>query len=258
MKRLAPLLCSLSAIATFGLGYLYTERLEAEVSGGPRVSVLVAAQDIPVSAVIAEKHLAVRDIPRAYVESRHVLASDLKKVLGQRATGGLKVNEALLSTDLSKFAERRSLSGLVSNGMRALAIDGRAADFDGLLRPGDRVDVLLSLGTSNETAGATITLLQNLLVLSVGGTTLRNDGNEKSYSRGSTVTVSVTAEQAQVLTEAMRRGKLTLSLRNGEDVTLIEGIAETSARDLITRSVASPRPASTPVGSAKEGPSHVR
>jgi pilus assembly protein CpaB len=199
----------------------------------------------------------VRDIPRAYLESRHIKASELKQVLGQRVTDGIKANEVLLSSDIAKFSERRQLSGLVANGMRALSIDGRAADFDGLLRPGDHVDVLLSMGSQADSTGATQTLLQNLLVLSVGGTTLRTDANEKTYGRGSTVTVSASVEQAQVLTEAMRRGKLTLTLRNGDDITIVEGIAETGSKDLVSRNN-QPTKVTAGLSSIKEGPSHVR
>lgn len=260
MKRTGAVVCTISALASVVLGYQYTQRLEAEVSGGPRISVLVAASDIPVATTLTERLLAVRDIPTAYVESRHIRASDLKKVLGQRVTGGLKTNEALLSSDVAKFSERRQLSGLVANGMRALSIDGRAADFDGLLRPGDRVDVLLSLG-GNDSGGSTLTLLQNLLVLSVGGTTERNDANARTYGRGATVTISATLEQAQVLTEAMRRGKLTLTLRNADDITLVEGITETSGKDLSARNLQPGRSALDPASntsSTKGRPDHVR
>jgi len=256
MKRLGIVLCSTSALASVGLGYLFTQRLEAEVSGGPKVSVLVAAVDIPVATTLTEKQLALRDIPRAYLESRHVPAADIKKVVGKRVTEGIKTNEAILATDIAKFSERRVLSGLVSNGMRAIAIDGRAADFDGLLRPSDRVDVLLSLGSQNESTGTTLTLLQNLLVLAVGGTTQKADVNERTYGRGSTVTVSATAEQAQVLTEAMRRGKLTLTLRNSDDITLIEGIAETTAKDLTTRNAQLTRSGSAAVTASEVTHAH--
>jgi pilus assembly protein CpaB len=242
VKQLGIVLCSVSAFVSVGLGYLYTQRLEAEISGGPKVSVLVAAENIPVAAKVTEKVLAVRDIPQAYVESRHIKASELKSIVGKRITGGLKANEALLSSDLAQYKERRQLSGFIENGLRAAAIDGKAVDFDGLLRPGDRVDVLLSMDAEAQTTGTTRTLLQNLLVLAVGGTTERADSNERTYSRGATVTLSTTVEQAQVLTESMRRGKLTLTLRNGDDITIVEGIAETSGRDL----------------KAKEGLTHVR
>lgn len=257
MKQLGLLLCSVSALMSVGLGYLYTQRLEQEVSGGPKTSVLVAADDIPVSAVLTERHLAVREVPRAYLESRHIKSSDLKQVLGQRVTGGIKANEAILSTDLAKFAETRQLSRLVSNGSRAISIDGRAVDFDGLLRPGDHVDVLLSMGAAADASGATHTLLQNLLVLSVGGTTIRGDASERTYSRGATVTVATSVDQAQVLTEAIRRGKLTLTLRNGDDITIVEGITETGSKDLVARNSQSLRPAIV-LPSAKEAPAHVR
>jgi pilus assembly protein CpaB len=196
--------------------------------------VLVAADNLPVSTVLAEKHLAVRDVPSSYVESRYLKASDLKKVVGQRVTESLKANEAILSTDLSKFAEKRRLSAAVSNGMRAIAIDGRVADFDGLLRPGDRVDVLLSVG-DKDVGNGTMTLLQNLLVLSVGGMTSRSESSDKTYGRGANVSVGVSVEQAQVIAEALRRGTLTLTLRNGDDITLVEGIPETTVKDLMAR-----------------------
>ena len=255
MKRLGIVVCSLSALGSLGLGYLFTQRLEQEVGGGPKVSVLVAADNLPVSTVLAEKHLAVRDIPSAYLESRHLKSTDLKQILGQRITEAFKANDAILSTDLAKHAQKVRLSGGVNSGMRAIAIDGRVADFDGLLRPGDRVDVLLSLGGKDDATG-TLTLLQNLLVLSVGGTTSRGDTNEKTYSRGSTVSVSVTVEQAQVITEALRRGKLTLTLRNGDDITLVEGIPETTAKDLVTRR--SQEPHVTSPNLPKGGAVHAR
>ena len=93
----------------------------------------------------------------------------------------------------------RVLSGLVQNGMRAVPLDVRSADFDGLLRPGDRVDVLFSTGAKGDD-GSTQTLLQNLLVLSVVGVLERaSDGEPVPAARGS-VTLSATIEQAQILT----------------------------------------------------------
>lgn len=263
MKKLGLLICVVSAAASVGLGYSFTQRLEAEVSGGPKVPILVAAADIPVAATLTENMLALRDVPRAYLESRHIQATDMKKVVGQRVIEGLKANEALMASDIAKFSERKQLSGLVANGMRALALEGRSIDFDGLLRPGDRVDVLLSTG--NDNGGSTSTLLQNLLVLSVGGTLEKSDTDQQTYSRGATVAVSATTDQAQVLTEALRRGKLTLTLRNTEDMTILEGIAETNSNDLLNRNaqpqrvIATVAPAAKPAAAAlKEGPNHVR
>lgn len=264
MKQLGLLLCMASAAASVGLGYLFTQRLEAEVSGGPRVPILVAAADIPIAASLTENLIAVRDVPRAYVESRHIPAADMKKVVGQRVIEGLKANEALLTSDLAKFSERKNLSGLIANGMRAVAIDGHSVDFQGLLRPGDRIDVLLSVGDQSG-SGSTSTLLQNLLVLSVGGTLERSEEDKKTYSRGASVTVSATTEQAQILTESLRRGKLALTLRNPDDMTIVEGLVETNSVDLLHRSGPAQRvvtavvPAAAAAEPATKGvPNHVR
>jgi pilus assembly protein CpaB len=207
------------------------------------MGVLVAAEDIPLGTRLTESLLAIRDIPRAYVDGRYVRASESKKVIGGRVTAGLRANEALLWSDLNKFSGRaKALSGLVRPGMRAIALDGRTTSFDGLMRPGDRVDLLFSAGTDHGGTGETMTLLQNLLVMSVGGELetaqeiKTKDGTVHSaafsFLRGGAVTVSATVEQAQVITQARLRGKLTLTLRNPDDVTIVEGLPATLASDL--------------------------
>lgn len=257
MKRSWLIATAAAALGTVLLGHLYLQKLETEVSGGPKVGVLVSSQDVPVGGVISEQRLAVRDIPQAYVETRHVRAEDAKKVVGTRVAGGLKAGELLLWTDLEKFQNHtRVLSGLVQSGARAVALDARSADFDGLLRPGDRVDVLLTQG-GKESAGSTLTLLQNLLVLSVGGSTVREEDEDGSanFGRGDSVTLSVTVQQAQVLTQARERGRLTLTLRSAGDITLVEGVPETTARDLAPSEALATKP--TPAGH-KGAIEHVR
>lgn len=253
MKKLGLIVSAAAGVASLGLGQLYFSRLEAEVSGGPKVAVLVAAADVPVGATLTEARLAVRDIPQAYVEGRQVKASELKKVVGARVTGGLQANETLLWTDLAKFSDHsRVLSGLVQQGSRAVAIDSRAADFQGLLRPGDRVDVLLTAGDKG--SGSTATLLQNLLVLSVGSNIARvDDDAAKGGGRGG-VTLSATLEQAQVLAQAEQRGRLTLVLRNSDDVTVVEGLPETTGANLFAAKDAAPAPRPAPKGAIE----HVR
>jgi pilus assembly protein CpaB len=259
MKRIFLIATGAAALGSALLGHFYLDHLEREVSGGPRLGVLVAAADVPVGALLSEKQLAIRDIPRAYVESRHIRSGDANKVLGTRISGGLKAGEALLWSDLEKFQDQtRVLSGLVQHGSRAIAIDNRAADFQGLLRPGDRVDVLLTTG-GKEDSGATLTLLQNLLVLSVGGSTVRlDDGSgsgQKVASRGGSVTLSTTLEQAQLLTQAQQRGRLTLTLRNASDITLVEGLPETTGKDLVPAKDAAEKPLT---GARREAIEHVR
>lgn len=238
MKKLAIFAAVAAGLAGIGLSHLYFKRLEAEVAGGPRVPVLVAAEDIALGALLDKSMLAVRDIPEAYVEQRHIRAADIKKILGARTSQGVHVNEAVLYSDLSTYSEHvRRLSGLIQEGMRAAVIDSSDARFQGLLRPGDRVDVLLTTGVG-QTQSKTVTLLQNLLLLSVGrdlGSARTRGTGAAAYSPaggGSMVTLSVTTEQAQIITQAKVAGQLTLTLRNPDDIQLVEGIAETTQTDV--------------------------
>jgi pilus assembly protein CpaB len=238
VKKSAIVVAAVAAIAGLGISNWYLARLEREISGGPRVPVLVAAKDIPIGSAVTEAELAVRDVPEAYLEARHVRASDAKKVLGVRTANGLRANEAVLWSDLATFSEhQRLLSGLVQNGMRAFRIDVRSADFDGLLRPGDRVDVLLTTRGNDAEGSATATLLQNVLVLSVGGDLGKADPEDPQtrtrFSSVSSVTLSTTVEQAQLLTQAREQGQLGLTLRNPDDIQIVEGIPLTSGKDVV-------------------------
>ncbi len=216
-----------------GLAHLYFMRLEAEVSGGAKIPILIAAEDVPAGGLLTESALAVREIPRAYVEGRSVPSVELKNVLGAHVASGLRAGETLLWTDLSKFSGRaRVLSGLVDGGMRGVAIDGRDADFDGLLRPGDRVDVLCTTGDGAESPGATVTLLQNILVLSVGGSIDRANKTDNARWRAGVV-LGATVEQAQLLTQAEQRGHLSLTLRNQDDIAVVDGLGESTAKDVL-------------------------
>jgi pilus assembly protein CpaB len=217
-----PLLIALtSAVAAGVVGHLYLARLEAELSGGRKVAVLLASEDVMLGSTLSEKSLVVRDVPEAYVDARHVRASDLKKIVGARVSMPLRANESVLWSDVSSGASVRLLSTLVERGMRAVAIEGgKAADFDGLLRPGDRVDVLFTPDQGAEPR-ATITLLQNLLVLSVGGSMAKTtDGQNKLTNRGGIVTLSASVADARVLTHAKEEGRLSLTIRNADDIAL--------------------------------------
>jgi pilus assembly protein CpaB len=239
-----PLLIALTAAASAGVvGHLYLSRLEAELSGGRKVAVLMASEDVPLGSTLSEKSLVVRDVPEAYLDSRHVRANDMKKIVGARMSMPLRANESVLWSDVSSGASVRLLSTLVERGMRAVAIDGgKAADFDGLLRPGDRVDVLFTPDKGAEQS-ATVTLLQNLLVLSVGGSMAKtSDGPSKLTSRGSIVTLSASVGDAQILTHAREQGRLSLTIRNADDIALTTSGNGATDRDRDRRVAAGARP----------------
>ncbi|MCS6799512.1 MAG: Flp pilus assembly protein CpaB [Myxococcota bacterium] len=239
MNVKALLAAAVTATIGFALLWLYVRRFEQEASGGPPVAVLMAAEDIPLGAAITREMLGVHHIPSRYVEDRHIRASEVDRIVGVRVSMGVKANESLLWSDLATTSEaRRDLSALVRQGFRAVTVraDSTSA-FGGLLRPGDRVDVLLTTTRGEGGAGETVTmlLLQNALVLAVG----RDTGSpaqshaRREEQRFNEIALGVTVEQASVLAYAQQTGRITLSLRNPDDIAVVEALPETTRNDLL-------------------------
>jgi pilus assembly protein CpaB len=234
MKRTALVAALLVAFIGVALLFLYKKRFEERVSGGAPVAVLMAVRDIPLGAQLTERMLGVRRIPEAFVESRHIQASDAPRIIGVRASMEVKANESILWSDLAtSTGERRDLSSLVRSGMRAITIraDSTSA-FGGLLRPGDRVDAFLTVSKGlNDDARVTIPLLQNVIVLAVGQDTGADDARRGGSA--SQVTLGVTVSQAQVVAFSIERGRLTLALRNPEDIVVLDDLPETTVQDIV-------------------------
>jgi Flp pilus assembly protein CpaB len=220
----AALVATVGAVAF----HFYLGRFEVEMAGGMPRSILIATQDLALGEVISRAALDVKELPESYVEERHIAGEDLERVLGARVTSALHSGGAVLWTDLDTMQDGRTLSGLVRVGMRGYALSERDASFDGLLRPGDRVDVVF---TPAENRSEATTLLSNVLVLTVGGN-LGQDGAEPVG--GGRVTLSTTPEQATVLAQREGTGRLRLTLRNPQDAVVPKPAEPVSAARPVT------------------------
>jgi pilus assembly protein CpaB len=243
MNRKALFVSAVSAVLGLLLLVFYQQRFESEAAGGRPVPVLFAVQDIPMGDQLTEAKLGVRNIPEAYLEERHIRRQDLRRVIGVRVSTTIRANQAVLWTDLATNSDaRRELSSLVSNGMRAVTIRADAqSTFGGLIRPGDRVDVLVTMARgTTEGDRITLPLLQNVLVLAAG----RDTGGEAAAARpgqvqqsgsGETnqVTLSATIQESALMVFAQDRGRLSLVLRNPDDIAVVDGLPETSITDII-------------------------
>jgi pilus assembly protein CpaB len=245
MKSKALLVAIAAAVVGLVLVVFYMQSFEAEASGGEPTVILVARQNIALGDQIdPAAMLAERVIPAAYVENRHVRASEVERIRGIRVVGGVRAGEALLWTDLATMSDSaRDLSSLVRSGMRAITIQAdQTATFGGLVRPGDRVDVLLTLDRpvlNGEPERVTVPLLQSLIVLAAGQDTgmIQRASQQTAPGRAQpmqNVTLSATVEQAQMIAFATQRGRLTLVLRNPDDIPVTEGLGETTTEDLVT------------------------
>ena len=215
------------AITALGgvLLYLYIRQAEERLSGGPKMQVIYAAYDIPIGVPIQKEMLSTREIPQAHTDVRHIPASEAESIFGIHTTIGIKAGGFVLWTDLAQsFHGGGSLASLIPKGKRAVALPvDTASSFSGMIRPGDRVDVLRT--RSSENKRRTETLLQNVMVAAVGNKTSRErersmmgkTNNMRSFASES-ITLALSPKDAQQMVHARTLGNLTLILRNPDDI----------------------------------------
>ncbi len=241
MNQRALIIALLVSLLGGALLFVYLRRFEREASGGEPVAVLVARTPIPAGERITEELLSPRMIPRAYLEDRAVLEAEKAKVLGLRVGHTVQAQQTLLWTDLAiAMDERRNLSSLVQPGMRAVTI---RAEFDdksfALIRPGDRIDVIATMPSPEKPDNrSAVVLLQNVLVLAVG-TDFDADSAPGKDDRGGAMilSLSLNVQEAQLASLAQEKGKLSVALRNPNDVRVTEGMSDLDSSALVDTKV---------------------
>ena len=131
--------------------------------------VVVAVVDLPRGASITPEEVKIKEFPRDLVPAGAL--SKLEDAVNRGIFVPLTKDEPVLESKLAPKGAGRGLSALIPPGMRAYSVKvpDVAQGVAGFILPGNRVDVLLSLGEisgTNETGGgSTITLLQNVEIL---------------------------------------------------------------------------------------------
>lgn len=179
----------------------------------------------------------------AFSTVEEVVGGDRRVALRSIAEG-----EPVLKDKISGFGGRASLSQVIEEGHRAIAV--RITDVSGaggFILPADRVDVVMTISPTNDRLDTVSTiLLENIRVLAID--------QEADDSKGGAIvakaaTLEVTPEEAQKIALASTIGALSLSLRN--TVTTEDNAAAASKpiryKDLgpapPERKAAAPRPA---------------
>jgi pilus assembly protein CpaB len=202
------------------------KKKEADVRRGWNlVPVVVAAQDVPEGTVITFDMISQRSVPEQFVTSSVVKPDSASYVVNQKVLVPLQAGDPLLWSqfETTKAAER--LSTKVQKKGRAITIEAKSTTaVGGWIRPNDHVDVIGTFRDPQTDENVAVTLLQNVIVLATGkitGTTNVNliPEGQRNYSD---ISLLVIPEEAEILVLAQELGNLTLSLRNEDDVDIIE------------------------------------
>lgn len=210
---------------------------------GPTVPVVVASQNISAGTRITAEMLAVKDVLDTSVVTGAFTETEL--LVGQVTVVPVVAGEQVIpekvtatgNAAVSQYGENPPLSLLLEPGQRAVSVEmSTLAGAGGNIRPGDYIDVILSVKTESPAGKDQIaaTILQNLKVLAIDqsiasldpapdANSAETEGTAKgSISTATTVTLAATPVQGEVLALADQcrqtfEGRLAMALRGFGD-----------------------------------------
>jgi pilus assembly protein CpaB len=213
----AVLLGGVALMLSHSLLHKHMQDLDAaERAAHKMVNVVVASRDLARGEPITVDRFAIREVPIEYVHEAAIRPDHFAQYLGVKLGAPLKRGEALLGLYLESSSQ--VFSNTLENGNRALTTEvDEVNSISGMLRPSDHIDLMATAkGTAANAKEITFPLLTNVQVLATGQVTRKADGSsqQRTYS---TITLSVSPEDAQRIVVAKSSGKLTAVLRNPED-----------------------------------------
>ncbi len=174
--------------------------------------VLVTVKNVPTGTRIDDTLVKVKQIPRKFIQPGALRAPE--EAEGQLALAPLAPGEQVLPNKLS--VRGVILSQAVPVGKRAVTVSvDLAGGVAGLIKPGDLVDVLVTL--NDPEMPKTFALIQAAPVLAVGQSfTAQPAGQEVGMlglPQADTVTLAASPYEAQQLTHIETIGRIKLTLR---------------------------------------------
>lgn len=144
--------------------------------------------------------------------------SDCDSLVGRVAIFPIKANEPVFESRLApESIKTGGVAAVVSQKKRAVAVKvDKVIGVSGFIHHGNRVDVLVTIPTGKTSEPITKTVLENILVLTVGPE-LEKKGKDEKPSDVDVITLEVTPEEGEKLALAANEGKLQLALRNYSD-----------------------------------------
>lgn len=227
------------------LGWLYLKAKESQYRAAYQpatqvmVSVIVPKVQVEKSQPLTPENVAVMDIPRDYLPSNAVMSEDWPRLENRMTVQALEKGrpitwDAVEQDGVSRFSENVEL------GKRVKTVKvSKINSFDGMLRPGDRIDLLGSFSATdiglqeqtNYSDEVVINVLQDVVVLAAGREDAAGRKYENYYDRStpdgfnmnfSTLSLMLTPAQVARVELAEKAGELVAVLRHPKDSSSAE------------------------------------
>jgi pilus assembly protein CpaB len=217
-RRITLIVAIVLAVTTglLTLRYLNSVNQTAQVAVVESKPVVIASRDIPTRAKITPDMLTLVKRPANQVEPGAI--SDPHLAIGDVSLIAIPMNSTITDSKIGQPAAV-GLTARIKPGMRAVTIPVDAIkSVNGLIQPGDRVDVLASVQKGSGDRPRTYAIIRGALVLALNSTIEPTpDESPAPGTSGNvpqTVTLGVTVQQADLLTVADLNTTLRLALRS--------------------------------------------
>jgi pilus assembly protein CpaB len=227
MTKLKVILPVLLAVCVALGGAVWTYRwVNSQIAPSPKevqmseaVPIAVALLDLPWGTQVTSSQIKLVPFLKDSLPPGHF--QDSAALEGRVLVFPMKADEPILESRLAPTSiQTGGVAAVVKPGKRAVAVKGdKVIGLSGLIRPGNRVDVLVTLEDPGKKSEVTKLVLQDVPVLATGEELTKN-GDGKT-SPVDVYTLEVTPEEAEKLSLAAAEGKLQFALRNATDMETV-------------------------------------
>lgn len=213
-NKLIFLLAVVFGLATAVMVFLYIGQVKEEVAQTEFVNVMVAAKDLPADTLLKAEMVTTKKIPAQYKHPKETVNS--KELVGKILITPITAGESIMINQVYDSKDKKKgLAYLVPVGKRAITVKvDSVSGLAGLVRPGDRVDVLATVSADQ---AYTILPIQDVEVLAVNKYMDPNLNIAEKQFEISTVTLAVQYNDAKPLMMATQMGAIRLLLRSPVD-----------------------------------------
>lgn len=189
--------------------------------------VLVAARDLQVGAKVTPGDMRWQTWPTEALASGYVVKDQTPDAMtamqGALVRSAMMQGEPITGGKVIDTTSAGFMAARLGKGMRAVSVSiSPETGAGGFILPGDRVDVIVTHESRNDTGRDSVvvsdTVLANVRVLAIDqafGET--NDDTGEKIAVGKTATLELTPKQAETLARSQAMGDLWLSLRSLAD-----------------------------------------
>jgi len=190
-------------------------------ASGDVVNVAVAAAQIPWGAKLSTENIQMKAFLSKSLPATGYF-TDPAVLSGRVAIASLETGDIIVESRLAPVGATGGIAAVVTPGNRAIAVKGdKVVGLAGLIRPRDRVDVLVTIETrdgAEKKGPVTKIVLENILVLAAGPQMQKGDKGESPVD---VYTLEVTPDDGEKLALASNEGKLHFALRNTTDSEIV-------------------------------------